>query len=69
MSGVKRTRPDDISTMQSETTTNKIAARTEISTSIENSIEEEYNWYEKSEIYSLYIYIYEHDILVQSALN
>ncbi|CAF4619445.1 unnamed protein product [Rotaria sp. Silwood1] len=43
MSGIKRTRPDDTPSIQSQTTTNKISPKIETSSTFINSIEEEYN--------------------------
>jgi hypothetical protein len=44
MSGVKRTRPDDNSSNQSQTTTDKTSPKTEATSPFVNNIEEEYNW-------------------------
>jgi hypothetical protein len=44
MSGVKRTRPDDNSSTQSQTTTDKLSPKIEATSPFVSTIEEEYNW-------------------------
>jgi len=44
MSSIKRTRPDDIPTTQSQTTTNETSPKIEPTLPFVSNIEEEYNW-------------------------
>jgi hypothetical protein len=44
MSGVKRTRPDDNSSSQTQPTTDKPSPKIEPSSPFVSTIEEEYNW-------------------------
>jgi hypothetical protein len=44
MSGVKRTRPDDNPSNQSQTTMDKISPKSEATSPFVSTIEEEYNW-------------------------
>lgn len=44
MSGIKRTRPDDIPSVQSQTATDKASPKIEPTSAFVSTIEEEYNW-------------------------